>query len=394
MKILFLDTYPIRRGAQVFITELAEYLENKGEETNRYYFYKSEKNAVEVSLRTQDKCFGFDPNHIFEKIPTFQPSLVNTLIREIKHLKPDVVLLNGSRTLKYGAILKLFLPKSIKWVSRVIDNAEFWNTGKLTHAYYKKLVIPAMDASIGVSQASLQGMIRHYTFKKPTRVIHRVFDPKKFEQAPSRALARKSLGIPAGEEVLLFLGNLSKQKRPDRFIAIIHELRKHRPAVCGILVGDGPLRKSCEQQVKSLDKLADSAGSPKTGQTPLNQWSSKITFFGYQEDVSAYLAAADVLVLTSDTEGLPGVVLEAAHFEVPTVASAVGGIRECLLDGETGLIVAEPSISNFTQALEKLLADPTLKNQLGKNAKRFVSTHFRMELVAQQYLDFFKEIVP
>ncbi|MEP0711396.1 glycosyltransferase family 4 protein [Algoriphagus sp.] len=373
MKILFLDTSPIRRGAQVFISELADYLSRSGHETFRVYLYKAEKSASKLPIRSQGLVLNFDSKNLFEKIPTIQPVLLKRLIEGIKEISPDIILLNGSRTLKYGAAAKQFLPKRIRWVSRIIDNAEFWNAGKFTHWYYKSLVIPQLDASIGVSQASLDSMIRHYNFKKPTTVIYRVFDPRKFKNAPSRQAGRKDLGLDENDEVLLFLGNLTAQKRPDRFLEIIQKLAKTRPQLKALVVGDGDLGVSIKSQISNLQ--------------------SQTFFFGYQQDVSPYLAAADLLILTSDTEGLPGVVLEAAYFEVPTIATEVGGIRECLIDGETGYLIPDRSVDAFCQKINQLFDQPNQRIQLGQNAKKFTSEHFRMDKVAQHYLDFFQQII-
>ncbi|MDR7127728.1 glycosyltransferase involved in cell wall biosynthesis [Algoriphagus sp. 4150] len=411
MKILFLDTSPIRRGAQVFIVELTDALDQMGEiQTYRFYLYKPDENASSVKIRNQDKVLGFDQGHIFEKIPTLQPPLLYRLIVEIKRIQPDIVLLNGSRTLKYGAAIKRFFPKKVKWISRVIDTAEFWNPGKFTHWYYKKLVIPQLDGTIGVSRASLDSMIRHYKFKKPATVIHRVVDPKKFEKALSRKEARKELGLGDKDEVLLFLGNLTAQKRPDKFISIVHQLSLTHPNLKALVVGDGPLRGDLEYQATGIKNQEPRAKNQETSNETLSVGSSQyisptpelasdirhptpnIFFHGYQQDVSSYLAAADILVLTSDTEGLPGVVLEAAHFRVPTIASEIGGIRECLIDGETGFLIPNRSVDAFCQKITVLFDNPKLRIQLGEKASSFVSQNFRMDKVARQYLDFFNQL--
>jgi glycosyltransferase involved in cell wall biosynthesis len=393
MRILFLDTSSIRRGAQVFIAELADALQEHGLETIRMYLYKVESGATTVPIRKQDKVLGFDSSSFLEKVPTLQPALLRQLATEINSMKPDIVLLNGSRTLKYGAALKRLYPIKAKFLSRIIDNAEFWNTGKFTHWYYKNLVIPQVDASIGVSQASLASMIRHYDFKKPTAVIHRVFDPNKFKNAPSREAARRDLGLEEADEVLLFLGNLTAQKRPDRFIDIIQKLAQTRPNLKALIVGDGPLRQELEKQVVSPDSYRDESQESKEKTSDIRHLTPYILFTGYQQEVSPFLAAADILVLTSDTEGLPGVVLEAAHFGVSTVATEVGGIKECLIDGETGFLIPDRSVAAFSTRLDTLLADPSLRAQLGMNAKKFTTQHFQMDKVAQQYLDFFRQIL-
>jgi len=372
LKILFLDTSPIRRGAQVFITELSDYLSRNGHETFRLYLYTFDKSAAKLPIRSQDLELNFESKSLFEKVPTIQPMLLAQIIHHIRVISPDVILLNGSRTLKYGTAAKQFLPKNIKWVSRIIDNPEFWNSGKFTHWYYKNLIIPQLDATVGVSKASLNSMISHYNFTKPSQVIHRAFDPDKFKNAPSREAARRDLSLGESDEVLLFLGNLTAQKRPDRFIAIIQKLLETRPNLKALLVGDGDLGA----EIRSL----------------ISSSNPQILFFGYQEDVSPYLAAADLLVLTSDTEGLPGVVLEAGYFGVPTVAAEVGGIRECLIDGETGILIPDRTVERFVGAIDVLLSDPSTRQLMGKRAKELVLKNFKIEEVAEKYLSFFREL--
>jgi glycosyltransferase involved in cell wall biosynthesis len=388
MKILFLETSPIRRGAQIFIVDLADALESKGIHTQRVYLYASRSNESNVPVRKQDLVLGFDSTHFFEKIPTLQPGLLWALLQVVNDFTPDIILLNGSRTLKYGAALKRFFPVKAKLISRIIDNAEFWNSGKFTHWYYKKLVIPKLDATIGVSQASLTSMMRHYQFTKPSTVIHRVFDPRKFENALNREETRKKLRIGTDEEVLLFLGNLTAQKRPDRFLEIVSTLSQSRPKLKALFVGDGVLRKELENKV--ANSTYQVSGDGNSSGFDLR---SSIVFAGYQQDVSSFLASADVLVLTSDTEGLPGVVLEAAHFKVPSVCTAVGGIRECLIDGETGFLIPDRSVDAFCEKINFLLDHSEAREAMGERAADFVSANFKMDLVAQQYLDFFDSLL-
>lgn len=388
MKVVFIDTSPIRRGAQVFIAELSDSLDKMGIQTTRIYLYQAEAGAAVVTVRPQDRVLGFDSGSFLEKIPTLQPRLIRALKSEVSKIQPDLILLNGSRTLKYGSFLKRFFPAEIKWVSRIIDNVEFWNSGKFTHWYYKNLVIPQLDATVAVSEASLNSMIRHYGFHKTSIVIHRMFDPAKFAHAPSRMEARKQLGLGDDDEVLIFLGNLTFQKRPDRFVEIVSKLVQTRPRVKALIVGDGPMRMELEMAVSCIRNQV--SGVQNASVFGLQ---SSVFFIGYQQDVSPFLAATDLLILTSDTEGLPGVVLEAAYFGVPTVATEVGGIKECLINEETGYLILDRSVDAFCEKIDFLLNNPEALLRMGQNAQSFVIDHFNFDQVATQYFDFFQSLL-
>jgi glycosyltransferase involved in cell wall biosynthesis len=407
LKILFLDTEPIRRGAQIFISELSSFLRNDGNECRTVYLYKSGNPAEkQIPLADDDRNLGGERQLFLERLPGVNPIILKRLVREISSFSPEIIVANGSRTLKYAAAARQLYRKDTLWIARWIDDATFWNPGKISRWIYRKLITSQFDALVAVSHSSLGSVIRHYDFKKPTKVIHRVFDERKFVQAPGRFEARTKLGLDESDEVLLFLGNLTTQKRPERFIQIIQELAGSRPNIRGLLVGDGELRGELEQRAWGSKSEKRTAKKPEPGnksqgksirtqdedQSIVSCLATYVSFKGYQSDVSPFLAAADLLILTSDTEGLPGVVLEAAYFSVPTVASDVGGIRECLIDGETGILVPEKEVSEFCSAIISLLEDTDRRRKLGEAAKTLVDGNFRMEVAGQQYLDFFKSL--
>lgn len=372
MRILIIDTSPIRRGAQIFAADLSGKWRQMGHVTIKTYLYRISEGARKVPLHEEDVMLDFEVDSWLEKFPTIQPSLLIRLRKVVKGFSPDLILLNGSRTLKYGAALRKFLPRAIPMVNRVIDNPEYWNPNRFIRWYYQKWVIPALDGAVGVSQASLEAMKRHYGFGRHTTVAYRSFEESKFEKAPSKAQAKKSLGLGEEDEVVLFLGNLTSQKRPDRFVDVIQKVRESRPRLKALMVGDGPEYAHLAARIASH---------------------SFISHHGYQNDVAPFLAASDLLLLTSDTEGLPGVVLEAAWFGVPVVASEVGGIRECVEDGLSGYLVQREAVHCFAERVMELLDHKEKRISMGQNAKRLVKEKFNLELSATQFLDFFEQII-
>ncbi|GGF46906.1 hypothetical protein GCM10011339_39320 [Echinicola rosea] len=343
-----------------------------GHDVRKVYLYEGDKKGKRVSLDEGDMVMPFSAHSFFEKFPTVQPGLLKRLREVVEEFQPDVLLLNGSRTLKYGAFLKRSGKTDLVMVSRIIDNPEYWNPKRITKAYYKNWVIPALDGAVGVSRASLAAMKRHYGFTKPSRVIHRCFDERKFMDAPRKVKARSQLGLDIKDEVILFLGSFSAQKRPDRFLEVVQLLSKSRPRLKALMVGDGALYPRYQKQLEE---------------------SPYILHFGYQSDVSPFLSAADILVLTSDTEGLPGVVLEAAYFGVPAVSTLVGGIEECLHDEVSGYLVDEDHINQFCDKINHLFDFPEKQKLMGIRAKNIVSETFDLQKAAGHFIDFFTEVI-
>lgn len=373
MKLLFLDTKPIRRGAQVFVDDLSQHFHEDGIVIKKVYLYAYHE-SVKLNLLDQDTELNGNENHIFEKIPTIHPTLLLRLIKTINAWNPDYVLLNGSRTLKYGAAAKPFLYKNTKLIYRIIDSPKFWNRSVLKQFYYRKLILSNIDAAVGVSQASLNDMVALHGYSKPTTVIHRAIQENKFRNVPSKENCRTKFKIDPKDNVLLFLGNLTPQKRPDRFVEIIKLVKQNFPEIKAWIVGDGVLRKETEELVKKYDLQ------------------NNITFWGYQQNVTELISASDLLVLSSDTEGLPGVVLECGYLGVPAVSANVGGINECLENGKTGYVVQTQNPVDYARYIVELLNDEDKRKTMGLLSMNKVKSGFTMDMVSEKYLQFFHSL--
>jgi glycosyltransferase involved in cell wall biosynthesis len=375
LRVLFLDTRPIRRGAQVFIHELKSRFKEDGIAVKRVFLYK-ESNYEQLILDETDIVLPFNDNNIFEKFPTVHPSIIIELAKEIKAFSPDIILCNGSRTLKYAAVVKRLYPSiKSKWIYRVIDSAVYWNNRSLTQLYYKYLVIPAMDAAVGVSQRSLNEMIKHYSFKKPSVCIPRAVDIDHFANYIPEADARKNVGIPEDAFVLLFLGNFTKQKRPDRFLDIIKSVKASIPNIHGLMVGDGPLRSAVNEQISTFSL------------------ENNITCVGYKKDVRPWIAMSDVLLLTSDTEGMPGVILEAAAMKKITISTDVGGVMEFIKHGENGYFISNKNLNEFVKYIIQLYINKELIFKMSITSFENVLQNYSLSEIKKSYLIFLKKLI-
>jgi len=170
----------------------------------------------------------------------------------------------------------------------------------------------------------------------------------------SREELRSALGLPPGRPLALFLGRLSPVKGPDVLVEAIAALHERQPQACFVFAGDGQLRGPLEDAVRarSLQKQVVFAG------------------FVARERVADYLAACDLLVLPSRSEGLPHAVLEAMAFSLPVVASAVGGVPEAVEDGVTGALVPPGDPRALADALDPLLSDAALRARQGAAGRR------------------------
>lgn len=193
-------------------------------------------------------------------------------------------------------------------------------------------------------------------------VIRYGLDPAPFTGL-NRAAARQELGVEAGVPVVLCPARLDPQKRHDVLLrAFAHVRRK---------LGNAQLFCAGETQLGGpayrarLLQLSDDLGLRDA-----------VRWLGVRSDMPKLMAAADVVVLASDWEGLGLVVMEAAMAGRPVVATAVGGVPEIVEHDQTGLLVPRGDEHALASALSALLIDPEHRARMGAAARRHATETF------------------
>src|SRR5262249_12104982 len=142
-------------------------------------------------------------------------------------------------------------------------------------------------------------------------IIRNAFVPPELPGREQVQAWRQNLGIPAGAPLVAGVFRLQPEKRPLYFLECVQLLRNLCPGVRVVLAGVGELERQVRRRIEQL-------GLDGT-----------ITLLGQRHDVPLILAASEVLLLVSDWEGTPNVLLEAQHCGCVPVATDAGGSREC-----------------------------------------------------------------
>ncbi len=175
--------------------------------------------------------------------------------------------------------------------------------------------------------------------------------------------------------LLLYVGSLTREKGVAVLLKALPELRADFPNLGLCIVGDGLLKKDLEHLVSELDSDA------------------YVHFAGLVEDVRPWLVACAALVVPSLSEGMGLAAVEAMAMERPVVASAVGGLREVVVDGETGLLV-EPGDSHvLAQQIHALLQNSDKRRRMGSNGRRRVQRHFTVERSVDQLQNLYEALL-
>jgi glycosyltransferase involved in cell wall biosynthesis len=235
-----------------------------------------------------------------------------------------------------------------------------------------------LDRRIVISEAGRKRLEDMATPAEKIRLIRNgvdlgYFDPARFE----RGRLRPQLRLKPSTAIVLFAGRLDPIKRPLLLPEVARELRRLRGAgaVHFVVAGDGPeaARLRSVIQTHRLEK--------------------DFTLFGHVADIAELLAEADLLLIPSQGEGIPLVLLEALAMQVPVVACRAGAIEEAL-PPECGLLV-EPGAyeeTRLAEALDELLSDPERRAVMGCAGRAFVVAHHALDETQRQYRALIEEV--
>lgn len=189
-----------------------------------------------------------------------------------------------------------------------------------------------------------------------------------------QAAAQKKVRLPVPETVLkvAFAGRLVPVKRVDLFLEVAAAVAKKEGDACHFyLFGDGPGEGLARRRIEELGI---------GGITHM---------LGHRDDLPACLARMDLLLITSDHEGLPMVLLEALCLQVPVVAHGVGGIP-AVLEG-VGTVLPDQRVGGFADAVRERLHEPERFMNRARMGAEAVAGRYRSETVAARYLDLYAE---
>lgn len=301
MKVLHLVTRDYRRGAEVDAVHIARLLADAGLGGT----VRALAPPPPGHPRLGAEPLGPSPLH---------PATLAALRREAR--RHDVVVAHGSRTLPAARLA--LLGTGQRFVYRTIGTPSAW-AGTTARRLRVRWMLAGVSAVAALGEGSRRDVIALYRLP-PERVVvvGSAHDAQRFVPASTgeRAAARASLSLRPATPVVAVLSALSPEKRLADAIAAVSAV----PDAVLLLAGDGPERRALEAAVP-----AEAAG--------------RVRFLGHVEDVVPVLHAADVGLLTSSTEGVPGALVQAGLCGLPVVATRVGYVDDVVVDGVTGRLV-------------------------------------------------------
>ena len=316
----------------------------------------------------------------FTKIPSLRRAISPikdifaffALAKEIRQFKPDVIHTHTSKAGLIGRIAGLVSAPKVKRIhtfhGHLLDGYfSKFNTALLVK--FEFLLAKKTDRMIAMgNQVKLDLLAAGVGRENQFSVFFPGLLPAKVIQ---KVEARSQLNLDSDSVYCLFVGRLTKIKRPDRLLDTISELKKRGVPVKFIVAGDGDLRDSVDSRILEENL--------------------PVTMLGWQKDTSAAFSSADIMILCSDNEAVSLVLIEGSQHSLPLVSTNVGSVIDVVVDNSTGYLTESSPIA-LADAIEKLARDAQLRKIMGEAGRARAAQYFSLERMLKDHADLYRSL--
>jgi glycosyltransferase involved in cell wall biosynthesis len=293
-----------------------------------------------------------------------RPVRLYQIIKSLRHDSADIIQSSHFYTNLYAAVAARILKRRSIGAIRSNLTSELEANGIVGsgHLHIPQFLIA--NSTIARDRAIAKGIDTEKIFFVPNVVETQLADNEKQNGQTNKDAVN-----------ILFVGRLTEEKRPDRFLSVVSRLMRELPhkKIKAQIVGDGPLMPQVQAQAKELCL------------------SSELELSGQCEEMASVYSNADLLMLTSDYEGTPNVLLEAMANGIPVIATNVGGVPEIISD-ERGVLV-QPDEDELIKAATRLVEDTSLRENMGLNGQAYVRQFHSVENLQSRLFGIYQKVL-
>ncbi len=339
-----------------------------------------EQNYTENNLKAR----GFQPRDLFEEEgETGINQILETLSTDLAMIKESIK--NGViHAHTWYTMLAGFLAKKLYGLPLVVTvhsmeplrpwKREQLGNGYLVSSWMEKMGIENADRIVAVSEEMRKDIIRYFDVDEEKIIkIYNGIDLNQYHQVESREALNK---YNINKDYILFVGRLSRQKGIIHLLEAVEYLEDDIQIV---ICAGKPDTEDLLQEVESLVEQNENV-----------IWINKMLA---REEVIELYSQARVFVCPSIYEPFGIINLEAMACKTPVVASSVGGIKEVVVDGKTGLLVPPGDSQELARAISNLLQDEKMQQEFGEAGRKRVEEHFSWDSIARQTKEMYLELL-
>ena len=360
--------YPTYGGSGVVATELGKALARRG---HLIHF---------ISYAMPRRLDGFQKDIYYHEVeiaqyplfefPMYTPALASKIVEVARFEKLDIVHAHYAIPHAISAYLAREIMRGDLTIVTTLHGTDITLVGlEPSFLPVMKFSIEQSDGVTAVSRFLKEKTLTNYGIQKEIEVIPNFVDTDTYKRESSDVVRAKF--APHHERIVVHVSNFRQVKRVPDVVRIFHEILKKVPSRL-LLVGDGPDRSNCEILVRELGL------------------EHNVSFLGKQQELVPILAAADLMLMPSQSESFGLSALEAMACEVPVVSSSVGGLPELQVHGETGYIAEIGDIDRMARYAVELLSNDVKREMFGKAGRRRAQEQFEAGKIVKQYEEYYR----
>lgn len=312
----------------------------------------------------------------------FQLYDIVAIRRLLRRLRPDIVHVNNGGYPGAGSCSPAAIAAKLAGVSRIVyvvnNQAYGYDTPQRWFEYpVDRATAYCVDRFVTGSAAASKKLseVLHLPAGRAVALPNGVAEREVDETAEE---TRKRLGIDPDEVLIVCIGSLEARKGHRFLVEAFGCALSQDPGLRATVVidGEGPERSRLERRIGDLGL------------------GNRVRIIPPERNIWNLYAASDIVVLPSVShEDFPNVVLEAMANSKPVIASAVAGVPEQVVDGETGILVGPGEPEELASAMTRLIRSPELRQRLGAAGRRRFERNFTAERAARRYFDLYRSLL-
>jgi glycosyltransferase involved in cell wall biosynthesis len=390
-RLLILTNRLVVGGISNDIIPLAYYLRSEFE---IFILYGEKEEGEAEAIFLLNKYPGLN----IKKIPSFQKQihpLKDTMAwfgisKEIKNFNADIVHTHGAKS---GFLGRLAAYKNkVPYIIHTYHGHHF-------HSYYNRFIsgfLLKMEKRLGrittviiaISKWQKKELTEIYNIVPPEKVrtisLGIEVEKKNLDPVKQRCVFRKKYAVEEDIIAIGIAGRIVPIKNLQLFVQVAANLLSSTTKkICFFIMGDGILKKQIEAQCTSLNiSYTENAGEK-----------ADMIFTSWIEDIVPAIHAMDIIALTSNNEGTPVSLIEAQFCGKPVVATNAGGVKDIVLNNETGFVAEPGDADAIFKKLKLLIENNELRKTMGEKAARFAAANFSKQKEVESYKQLYKNLL-
>ena len=321
-----------------------------------------------------------------KRIPNFKSDReayrkIKEIIREFK---PDIVHTHASKAGALGrkAAFACKVPVVVHTFHGHVFHSYFGKLKTTLFKFIERNLARKSTGIIAISDIQKEELTAVHRICPPekVRVIPLGFDLVKFNSkiATHREAVRQQYHIATDEIAIAIIGRLTAIKNHGFFFRVVEQvLERGIKKVKFFVVGDGDLRDFVQSRSRELNE----------------HFGEHVFLTSWIKDIATFNAGMDIICLTSDNEGTPVSLIEAQASQVAVITTDAGGVRDIMIDGETGFIIQKGDLKEYSEKLVFLIENDEIRRKMSQNGWTYVKDKFHYTRLVHDMEIYYRELL-